>query len=64
MTMTAHDITRTLKATAKIALLAAVVAAPLFVVQKVNAGQSTFIGEAQTMSNGAGLVLVFGLQRS
>lgn len=64
MTMTAQNLTRTFKAAAKIALLAAVIAAPPFVAQKVNASQDVFIGEAPTMSNGAGLVLVFGLQRS
>lgn len=59
-----HHIRHTLKATAKITLLAAVVAAPLFAVQQVNAGTDTLIGETPTMSNGAGLVLLFGLQRS
>jgi hypothetical protein len=62
--MTAHSITRNIKAAGRIAMLAAIVAAPLFVVQKVNAGTDTLIGEAPTMSNGAGLVLLFGLQRS
>jgi hypothetical protein len=46
------------------ALLAAVICAPLLAVQNVNASTDTFIGEAPTMSNGAGLVLVFGLRRS
>ena len=59
-----HTISQTFKASAKIALITAVLAAPVFAVQKVNAGTETLIGEAQTMSNGAGLVLLFGLQRS
>lgn len=64
MNTTARNFLRIFKATAKIALIAGVVAAPLFAVQQVNAGTETLIGEAQTMSNGAGLVLLFGLQRS
>lgn len=44
--------------------IAAVVAAPLMAVQKVNAGSSQFIGETPVMSNGAGLVLIAGLKRS
>ncbi len=64
MKMTAHNTWQTFKAAAKILLLAAVVTAPLFAVQQVNAGSETLIGETQTMSNGAGLVLLFGLQRS
>lgn len=53
-----------LKSLTRAALLAAVICAPLLAVQNVNAGTGTFIGEAPTMSNGAGLVLVFGLRRS
>jgi hypothetical protein len=62
--MTVRKITRNLKAAGRVVMLTAIVAAPLFIVQKVNAGTDTLIGEAQTMSNGAGLVLLFGLQRS
>jgi hypothetical protein len=62
--MTAYNIWRTFKAAVKILLLTAVVTAPLLAVQQVNAGTATLIGETQTMSNGAGLVLLFGLQRS
>jgi hypothetical protein len=62
--MTAHNIWRTFKTTAKVALLAGAVAAPLFAVQQVNAGAATVIGETPTKSNGVGLVLLFGLQRS
>lgn len=61
--MTAHSIARHVKAAARVLLLATIIAAPLFAVEKVNAGTSPFIGEAPTMSNGAGLVLVLGLQR-
>lgn len=64
MNTTAHMMWQTFTATAKIALVVGVIAAPLFAVQQVNAGTATLIGEAQTMSNGAGLVLLFGLQRS
>jgi hypothetical protein len=64
MNKTASNIWQTLKAMAKVMLLVGVVVAPLFTVQQVNAGSSTLIGETPTMSNGAGLVLLFGLQRS
>jgi hypothetical protein len=64
MNMTAHTIWRTFKASTRIALLAGLLAAPLLAVQKVNAGTETLIGELPTMSNGAGLVLLFGLRRS
>ena len=56
--------TNTLKIFTRAALLVAVICAPLLAVQNVNASTGTFIGEAPTMSNGAGLVLVFGLSRS
>jgi hypothetical protein len=64
MNTTTRNIRQTLRASVKILLLAATVAAPLFAVQQVNAGTETLIGETPTMSNGAGLVLLFGLQRS
>lgn len=56
--------TRLLKTFTRAGLLAAVICAPLLAVQNVNASTGTFIGEAPTMSNGAGLVLVMGLRRS
>ncbi|MBO6719185.1 MAG: hypothetical protein JJ913_14605 [Rhizobiaceae bacterium] len=46
------------------ALIAAAVVTPLLAVQSVRAGNSQFIGETPTMSNGAGLVLFVSLQRS
>lgn len=61
---TTGDIWQTFKAMTKVTLFVALLAAPLFAVQQVNAGTSTLIGETPTMSSGAGLVLLFGLQRS
>lgn len=62
--MHALKITRFLKTSVRAALMTALVVTPLLAIQKVNAGTDTFIGEAPTMSNGAGLVLVVGLSRS
>lgn len=56
--------TNLLKTFTRAALLVAMICAPLLAVQNVNAGTDTFIGEAPTMSSGAGLVLVVGLRRS
>ena len=53
-----------MKTFTRAALLAGIVCAPLLAVQNVNAGTGAFIGEAPTMSSGAGLVLVVGLRRS
>jgi len=62
--MNNRTISHALKMATRATLLVAVVAAPLFIAQRVNAGPSQFIGEAPTMSTGAGLVLLAGLQRS
>jgi hypothetical protein len=64
MTKTANKTRRILGTAIRAALVATAVAAPLMMVQGVRAGTSQFIGETPVMSNGAGLVLVVGLQRS
>jgi len=48
----------------RIALLTAVLFAPLIAMQSVEASSRTIIGESRTLSSGAGLVLVISLQRS
>jgi len=48
---------------ARAALVVALLFAPAVAVHKVNAGTGQTIGETQKMSNGAGLVLLMGLQR-
>lgn len=48
---------------ARVALVAALLFMPAIAVHKVNAGTGQTIGETQKMSNGAGLVLLMGLQR-
>jgi len=48
---------------ARAALVAALLFMPAIAVQKVNAGAEQTIGTTQKMSNGAGLVLLMGLQR-
>ena len=47
----------------RFALLLAVLFAPLIAMQSVQAGAETFIEDARTLSSGAGIVLVVGLQR-
>lgn len=64
MTVTANRTRRLLGTAIRAAFVAAVVVAPLMAVQGVRAGGSQFIGETQTMSNGAGLVIFVSLQRS
>lgn len=53
-----------LRGGAKVALVLGVLFGPILAVQNVNASSSYQIGELQSMSNGAGLVLLVGLQRS
>jgi len=48
---------------ARAALVAALLFAPAIAVQQVNAGSGQTVGQTQKMSNGAGLVLLIGLQR-
>jgi hypothetical protein len=64
MTKTARNIRRHLGTAIRAALVVGAIAAPLMAVQGVRAGSSQFIGEAPTMSSGAGLVLAVSLQRS
>lgn len=53
-----------LRALPRIALLTAALFAPLVVMQSVQAGSETIIEDKRPLSNGAGLVLLIGLQRS
>ncbi|MBO6538983.1 MAG: hypothetical protein JJ969_06220 [Rhizobiaceae bacterium] len=62
--MTRHSIHGLFGAFLRAALIAIAVAAPLIAVQGVRAGTSQFIGEAPSMSSGAGFVLMVSLQRS
>ena len=48
---------------AKLGLVLTVLFGPIVAAQTSNANTQTTVGELQKMSNGAGLVLVFGLQR-
>ena len=48
---------------AKVALVMAVLFGPIVAAQNVNATTEQTVGELQKMSSGAGLVLLFGLQR-
>lgn len=48
---------------AKLALVLGMLLIPMMTVQTVNAGSEYTIGQTQTMSNGAGLVLLMSLQR-
>ncbi|TKT81263.1 hypothetical protein [Aquamicrobium sp. LC103] len=64
MTRQSFSLRAFVRALPRIALLVAVLGAPLLAVQKVEAGATSIIEGVHKRSSGAGLVIVVSLQRA